>query len=99
MRSPTLKRAKLALLKQEVDDDDYYDEEVASKVSKPESKCTIGVHDLLINEDQWGVPLVAREGKYLGLKDDAATAGGVQFDQREAYPLDEYFTRAFIYAC
>ena len=70
-----------------------------SKVSKPESKCTIGVHDLLIDEGQWGLPMVPREGKYLGLKDDVAMAGGVQFDNREAYPLEQYFTRAFIYAC
>lgn len=50
-----------------------------------ESKGTLGVHDLLVNEDQWGKPLVERVGKYLALKMDVAEAADLQKDVRAGY--------------
>ena len=57
------------------------------------------MHDLLIEEDQWNAPLVERQGRFLALKDDVATAKGAKEDPRKAYDFNEHFLRTFIKAC
>jgi len=57
------------------------------------------VHDLLVNEDQWGVPLVERVGKYLALKSDIAEAADLQKDIRAGYYTSDSHVEAFISAC